>query len=93
MLSREQVYLDILFNKFKLLSKLTYLLQKIIGKKLEYNIINLKSLSYHPDLFTNFLALKIKRDRLKPRTKLQYILHKTNILKSNRIQERSKVQK
>lgn len=81
------------FNKFKLLSKLTYLLQRILGKKLEYSIINLKSIAYHPDIFTYLLGLKIKRDKFKPRRRIQYVLHKSKILKNNRIQERSKIQK
>lgn len=81
------------FNKLKLLSKLTYLLQKILGKKLEYTIINLKSIAYHPDIFTYLLGLKIKRDKFKPRRRIQYVLHKSKILKNNRIQERSKIQR
>lgn len=81
------------FNKLKLLSKLSYLLQKILGKKLEYSIINLKSIAYHPDILTSLLALKIKRDKVKPRRRIQYVLHKSNILKNNKIQERSKIQK
>lgn len=81
------------FNKLKLLSKLTYLLQKIMGKKLEYSIINLKSIAYHPDIFTSLLGLRIKRDKFKPRRRMQYVLHKSKILKNNRIQERSKIQK
>lgn len=81
------------FNRFKLLSKLTYLLQRILGKKLEYSIINLKSIAYHPDIFTYLLALKIKRDKFKPRRRIQYVLHKSKILKNNRIQERSRIQR
>jgi hypothetical protein len=81
------------FNKLKLLSKLSYLLQKIIGKKLEYTIINLKSIAYHPDIFTSLLGLKIKRDKFKPRRRIQYVLHKSKILKNNTIQERSKTQR
>jgi|TARA_Y100000815_G_scaffold44492_1_gene36676 hypothetical protein len=68
-------------------------LQKILGKKLEYSIINLKSIAYHPDILTSLLALKIKRDKVKPRRRIQYVLHKSNILKNNKIQERSKIQK
>jgi hypothetical protein len=55
------------FNKSKLLSKLTYFLEKLIGKKLEYNIINLKSITFHPDIFTDFLALKIKKNLVSPK--------------------------
>ena len=68
-------------------------MQKILGNKLEYSIINLKSIAYHPDILTSLLALKIKRDKVKPRRRIQYVLHKSNILKNNKIQERSKIQK
>lgn len=50
-----------------MLAKLTFLLEKLIGKKLEYNIINLKSITFHPEIFTDILALKIKKIRKSPR--------------------------
>jgi hypothetical protein len=81
------------FNKVRLLSKLTYLLEQIIGKKIQYNIVNLKSITHHPDIFTDLLALKVKKDRMNPRKRIQSVLHKARILKKNRIQERSKAQK
>jgi hypothetical protein len=49
------------FERTKLLPLLTRLLNKHINKKIEYNIINLKSLVYSPDIFTNFINLKIKK--------------------------------
>ena len=49
------------FNKQILLPKLSNILSKIIGKKIEYNIINLKSIAYNTDLFTNALALKLSK--------------------------------
>ena len=81
------------FNKIRLLSKLTYLLEQIIGKKIQYNIVNLKSITHHPDIFTDLLTLKVKKDRLNPRRRMQSVLHKACILKKNRIQERSETQK
>jgi hypothetical protein len=48
------------FNKLILLPKLSNLLTKVLGKKIEYNIINVKSIAYHTDLFTNAIALKLK---------------------------------
>lgn len=77
------------FNKIKLLSKLTYLLEQIIGKKIQYNIVNLKSITHHPDIFTNILALKVKKDRFNPGRRMQSVLNKACILKKNRIEERS----
>ena len=49
------------FNKQILLPILSNILNKIIGKKIEYNIINLKSIAYNTDLFTNALSLKLKK--------------------------------
>lgn len=80
------------FNKQKLLSKLTYLLEKILGRKINYNIINLKSITYHPDILTDILALKIRKDRGSPRRRMNNILHKARIAKENIIKERSTVQ-
>nr|UEX92729.1 ribosomal protein S3 [Ophiocordyceps lanpingensis] len=51
------------FNKQIFLPILSKILNKIIRKKIEYNIINLKSISYNTDLFTNALALKLKRKK------------------------------
>ena len=52
------------FNKQTLLPVLSNILNKIIGKKIEYNIINLKSIAYNTDLFTNALSLKLKKSRM-----------------------------
>jgi len=47
------------FEKTRLLPLLTRLLNKYIDKKIEYNIINLKSLIYSPDIFTDSLNFSI----------------------------------
>ena len=52
------------FNNLILLPKLSNILIKIIGKKIEYNIINLKSIAYNTDIFTKTLALKIRKTRM-----------------------------
>ncbi|XWW92078.1 ribosomal protein S3 (mitochondrion) [Cordyceps javanica] len=49
------------FNKLTLLNKLSLLLNKIIGKKIEYNVINLKSIIFNSDLFTQALTLKFQK--------------------------------
>nr|YP_009364291.1 ribosomal protein S3 [Ophiocordyceps sinensis]ARF03432.1 ribosomal protein S3 [Ophiocordyceps sinensis] len=51
------------FNKQIFLPILSKILNKIIRKKIVYNIINLKSIAYNTDLFTNALALKLKRKK------------------------------
>ena len=81
------------FNKIKLLSKLSYLLELILGKKIEYNLINLKSIIYHPDIFTDLLALKIKKDSLNPQIRMKTILHKAHIPSKLTLQEKNKTQK
>lgn len=82
------------FNKKMFLPILSKILNKIIGKKIEYNIINLKLITYNADLFTKALALKLKRKK-----KTRYlrnmlrILYRAYIPKGNRIKERSRVVK
>lgn len=49
------------FNKQIFLPNLSKILNKIIKKKIEYNIINVKSITNHTDLFTYALALKLRR--------------------------------
>jgi ribosomal protein S3 len=44
-----------------LLNKLSLLLNKILGKKIEYNIINLKSIVFNSDLFTQAITLKFRK--------------------------------
>lgn len=71
------------FNRLILLPKLSNILKKILGKKLEYNIINLKSISYHTDLFTNALALQLKKIRSNYISSVLSILNRANIPRFN----------
>lgn len=77
------------FNKQRLLSKLTYLLEKIIGKKIEYNIVNLKSIDYHSDIMTDALALKIQKDRASPNRRMSNILYKAPIARLNKFKDKT----
>lgn len=79
------------FNKLKFLPKLSYILRKIIGKKIHYNIINLKSISYNADLFTKILALKIKTLKFSHIDSMLTVLNKGRIPEVNPVQERSKI--
>lgn len=68
------------FNNNVLLPKLSNLLTKLLGKKVEYNIINLKSMTYNTDLFTEFLSVKLKKSRRsKPASILDVFLNKVYI--------------
>jgi hypothetical protein len=51
------------FNKFFFFSKLNNILKKILEKNIEYNIINLKSIIFNTDIFTDILSIKIKKKR------------------------------
>jgi hypothetical protein len=79
------------FNKLRLLPKLSTILTKIIGRKVEYNIINLKSIAYHTDLFTNVLALKLKNPKNNYIKNIFSILNRAHIPRVNTITERSSV--
>nr|YP_010303540.1 ribosomal protein S3 [Purpureocillium takamizusanense]UNI92569.1 ribosomal protein S3 [Purpureocillium takamizusanense] len=82
------------FNKQILLPKLSNILNKIIGKKIEYNIINLKSIAYNTDLFTKALSLKLKK-RKKPQyiKNMFRILNRAYLPKTNTIKERTRINK
>jgi hypothetical protein len=79
------------FNKLTFLPKLSNILNKIIGKKIEYNIINLKSIAYNTDLFTNALALKLKKKRMNYIKSMFSILNRAYLPKINTIKERTLV--
>jgi hypothetical protein len=49
------------FEEIYFLYKLNNLLEKVLNKEIEYNIINLKSIVYNTDIFTKALALKLQK--------------------------------
>ena len=57
-------------NKYKFedkfLYKLTQYISKYYGKKVEFNIVNVKSIAYNGDIFTEILTSKIKKERTSP---------------------------
>ena len=67
------------FNKQMFLHILSKILNKIIGKKIEYNIINLKSITYNTDIMTNVLALKLKRKNKSYAREMDYIINKAKL--------------
>jgi hypothetical protein len=79
------------FNKLILLPKLSTILTKIVGKKIEYNIINLKSIAYHTDLFTSVLTLKLKNLKNNYMKNIFSILNRAYIPRSNTIIERTSI--
>jgi hypothetical protein len=85
------------FNKLTMLSILSNILNKIKilkNKKIEYNIVSLKYLTNNPDLFTNILALKLKRfKRIQRLKQISKILNRTHLPIVNTIQERTYVKR
>lgn len=79
-------------NKLALLPKLSSILSKIIGKKLEYNIINLKSISFNADIFTKILALKIKKTKRSYGKTILSIIKKANFPIVSTIQQTTRIQ-
>nr|YP_010259426.1 ribosomal protein S3 [Stachybotrys chartarum]UIX25686.1 ribosomal protein S3 [Stachybotrys chartarum] len=79
------------FNKLILLPRLSNILTKITGKKIEYKIINLKSIIYNTDIFTNILALLIKKNKRSTLKKIYSILSRAELPKVNTIIERTRI--
>ncbi|MCW5971704.1 MAG: hypothetical protein KIT57_24630 [Blastocatellales bacterium] len=67
------------YNKLVFLPILSKILNKIVGKKIEYNIINLKSITYNTDLFTNALALKLKKRKVNHINSMLSLLNRANL--------------
>ena len=84
-------------NKYKLeeqlLYKLSQLISKYYGKKVEFNIVNLKSLAYHGDIINEILTSKIKKEKTGTISRINALLSKIKLPKVNTIIERSKVKR
>ena len=84
--------LRVSLNKYKFeeifLYKLSKLISKIYKKKIELNIINLKSIIFNSDLFTKVLTLKLKKKRAHVIRMMNYILNKAVLPKVNRTIEK-----
>jgi len=97
-LSRIRWYkLKFLFNRLKFkdfyLYKLAKLISKFYNRKIEFNIINLKSIVLNTDIFTDFLKYKLKKRRANVIRMMNYILTKVNLFKINSIRERGRLTK
>lgn len=84
-------------NKYKLedkfLFKLSQYISKFYGKKVEFNIVNLKSIAYNGDIFTDILTSKVKKEKSSPIWRINTLLSKVVFPKANRIIERGRVEK
>lgn len=84
-IKRTKLKFDINNLKFKdiLLYKLSKLLSKFYKKKVEFNIINLKSFSYNSNIFTNILKKKLVHRNAGLLKVMNYILKKIKKSKEN----------
>lgn len=80
-------------NKYKFEEKLLYKLKNFIvkfyNKKVEFNIVNIKSVVYHVDFFTKILTTKLSKKKIKISAAMDTILNQAVLPKVNRIIERS----
>nr|YP_006576194.1 ribosomal protein S3 [Madurella mycetomatis]AEY94393.1 ribosomal protein S3 [Madurella mycetomatis] len=80
-------------NKYKFEEKLLYKLKNFIvkfyNKKVEFNIVNLRSVVFHSDFFYKILTSKLKNRKVNILKTMDTILNKVVLPKVNRIVERS----
>jgi hypothetical protein len=80
-------------NKYKfeeiLLYKLKNFIIKYFNKKVEFNIVNLRSVVFHSDLFTKILTSKLLNRKANILATMDTILNKVVLPKVNRIVEKS----
>lgn len=81
------------FEEVYFLYKLNNLLTKILKKKIEYNIINLKSLVYNTDIFTKALALKFRKKKIYILSGINSIINRAKFPKVNTVIERVNLKK
>lgn len=82
-------------NKYKFEEKLLYLLSSLISKyynkKVEFNIVNMKSIILNSDIFTYILTLKLKNKKANIIRMMNIILNRAALPNVNRILEKSPV--
>jgi hypothetical protein len=79
-------------NNLILLPKLSYLLNNILEKKIEYNIVNLKSITHNTHIFTTMLGKIIKRKKkLQLVRDMGTIIDRVRLPKVNTVSERTRV--
>lgn len=82
-------------NKFEdmFISKLAKGVSRHYGKHVEFNIVNLKSIAHHPDIFTEILTTRIKREKASPVSEMGKLLSYIKLPEVNTIIERGRVEK
>lgn len=84
-------------NKYKFEEKLLYKLKNFIikyyNKKVEFNIVNIRSVVFHTDFFTKIVTSKLLNRKANILATMDNILNKVVLPKVNRIVEKSLVKK
>lgn len=85
--------LKLSLNKYKFEEKFLYKLSKLISnfynKKVEFNIINMKSIILNSDFFTKILSLKLKDRKANIVRLMNIILNKVKFPEVNKVKEKS----
>jgi len=66
------------------------MLSKLYNKKIEFNLVNLKSIAFNSDILTEILTLRIERRKRQVDFELKNLLKKIIMPKTNHIVEKSK---
>jgi hypothetical protein len=61
---------------------------KYYNKKVEFNIVNLKSVVFNTDLFTKILSIKLKNNNVNVLEVMKMILNKTSLPKESQFKEK-----
>jgi len=90
--------LNYYLNKYKFerniyLYKLSNMLSRIFNKTIEFNIINLKSLVFNPEIFTQVLSLYLRKPKYKVIRVIKSLLKLARLPEINRIQEKTSITK
>jgi hypothetical protein len=89
--------LKLSLNKYKFEEKFLYKLSKLISKfynkKVEFNLINMKSVILNSDFFTKILSLKLQDRKANILRLMNIILNKVKFPEVNRVREKSRVVK
>src|ERR1700712_2270419 len=89
--------LKLSLNKYKFeekfLSKLSKLISNFYNKKVEFNLVNMKSIILNSDFFTKILSLKFKNRKANIIRLMNIILNKVKFPEVNRVREKSRIVK
>jgi hypothetical protein len=92
LLRKYKLRLSLNLYKFeeKLLFKLNNLIMKYYNKKVEFNIVNLKSVVFNSEFFTKILGLKIKNRKVSILNQMYSILNKVTLPEVSPLKKNSK---